>query len=112
MTDKTKTYVYVGAAVLVLILVGVAVAVYLGGGDPTPAAGAAVAAGVAAAAAAKSRQQASGQVDAAKGVAKDAAADATTAFLEEKAALAKVEAEVKAADRDQKEKDGEKLFGG
>lgn len=110
VNDKTKLYIAIGLGVLVLILLVITAIVYTSGGDPAvPAAGAAAAA--AAAAAATRRNQAREQVAEAKSEGVKTAESVKTAVVEANEKMAAVEVEVKAATRDEKEKDGEKLFG-
>lgn len=112
MDPKVRLYLIVGAIVLVVILVAITIAVHLSGGDATAPAGAAVAATAAAGAAAVSRQKSRDEVVVAKEKITAGQIIARKELADAKDAMAKVEPEVKAASRDAKEADGEKLLGG
>lgn len=112
MEPKVKLYLMIGAAVLVAILVAVVAVVHLSGGDATTPATAAVVATAAAGAAAASRHRSRSQVAEARDTVTAGDILARKAADEAAAKMGAVEGEVKVASRDDKEKDGEALFGG
>lgn len=112
MSDKTKLYLIIGFGVLTLVLVLVAIIVHLSGGDATAVGGGAgLAAGGAIAAVASRVTTLNTVTETAEGL--DAATgEMETGKAETDAAIAAVDGEVENMTRDEKEKEGEALFGG